>query len=388
MVATTTTGMFLVCFDALCPCFGSKRNDGSEDPVLSKDGNSLSSSQMRSISDRIPGSPLRVPASPLRVPASPSRFSLSSQPSRNDPLNLSLEQVIKLTRNFSPALMIGESYFGKAYRVELQDGHVVAIKRARKEHFASLHAEFKNEIALLKKIEHRNLVQLLGYIDKGNERIVITEFVSNGTLRDHLDGQHELILGFSQRLEIAIDVAHGLTYLHLYAEKPIIHRDVKSSNILLTEGFRAKVGDFGFARTGTAEQSEIQTDVKGTAGYVDPEYLRTNYLTVKSDVYSYGILLLEILSGRRPIEVKRGAREKITVRWAFEKYNRGDVQDILDPMLTESVNEDILTKIFDVMFQCVAPTRVDRPHMKEVVEKLWKIRRDYAKTQSRAEATV
>ncbi|KAK1684096.1 hypothetical protein QYE76_044944 [Lolium multiflorum] len=375
MVTTTTTGMFLVCFDALCPCFGSKKNDGSEDPVLSKETNSFSSSEMRSMSDRIPGSP-------FRVPPSPSRFSLSSQPSRNDPLNLSLEQVIKLTRNFSPALMIGESYFGKAYRVELQDGFFVAIKRARKEHFASLHAEFKNEIALLKKIEHRNLVQLLGYIDKGNERIVITEFVSNGTLRDHLDGHHGLILGFSQRLEIAIDVAHGLTYLHLYAEKPIIHRDVKSSNILLTEGFRAKVADFGFARTGSSEQSEIQTDVKGTAGYVDPEYLRTNYLTVKSDVYSYGMLLLEILSGRRPIEVKR-PREKITVRWAFEKYNRGDIQDIMDPMLTESVNEDILTKIFDVMFQCVAPTRADRPQMKEVVEKLWKIRRDYAKTQSR-----
>jgi serine/threonine protein kinase len=380
MVTTTTTGMFLVCFDALCPCFGSKRNDGSEDPVLSKETNSFSSSEMRSMSDRIPGSP-------LRVPPSPSRFSLSSQPSRNDPLNLSLEQVIKLTRNFSPALMIGESYFGKAYRAELQDGFFVAIKRARKEHFASLHAEFKNEIALLKKIEHRNLVQLLGYIDKGNERIVITEFVSNGTLRDHLDGHHGLILGFSQRLEIAIDVAHGLTYLHLYAEKPIIHRDVKSSNILLTEGFRAKVADFGFARTGSSEQSEIQTDVKGTAGYVDPEYLRTNYLTVKSDVYSYGMLLLEILSGRRPIEVKR-PREKITVRWAFEKYNRGDIQEIMDPMLTESVNEDILTKIFDVMFQCVAPTRADRPQMKEVVEKLWKIRRDYAKTQSRGEVNL
>jgi len=125
MVATTATEMFLLCFDAMCPCFGSKKKDGSEDPVLARDGNALSSSEMRSISDRIP-------SSPLRVPASPSRFSLSSPPSRNDPLNLSLETIIKLTRNFSPSLMIGESYFGKAYRAELQDGHVVAIKRARK----------------------------------------------------------------------------------------------------------------------------------------------------------------------------------------------------------------------------------------------------------------
>uniref|UniRef100_A0A0D9ZMT9 non-specific serine/threonine protein kinase n=1 Tax=Oryza glumipatula TaxID=40148 RepID=A0A0D9ZMT9_9ORYZ len=348
--------MFLVCFEAMCPCFGSRRKDGSEDPVLGRDGNSLNSSELRSMSDR-------VPPSPLRVPASPSRFSLSSSPSRNEPLNLSLEQVIKLTHNFAPDLMIGEGYFGKVYRAQLRDGHIVAIKRAK---------------------------MLLGYIDKRNERIVITEYVPNGTLREHLDGQHGLVLSFNQRLEIAIDVAHGLTYLHLYAEKPIIHRDVKSSNILLNEGFRAKVADFGFARTGPTEpdQSQIQTDVRGTAGYVDPEYLRTNHLTVKSDVFSYGVLLLEILSGRRPIEVRRAARERITVRWAFEKYNRGDVKEILDPMLTESVNEDILNKIFDVAFQCVAPTRADRPTMKEVAERLWKIRRDYAKTQRRAEMAL
>ncbi|CAL5031175.1 unnamed protein product [Urochloa decumbens] len=335
---------------------------------------------MRSISDRIP-------ASPFRVPASPSRFSLSSPPSRNEPLNLSLEHVVKLTHNFSTTLMIGEGYFGKVYRAELRDGRVLAIKRAKKEHFLSLRAEFSNEVTLLKSIEHRNLVQLLGYIDKANERIIITEYVSNGTLREHLDGQHGLFLGFNQRLEIAIDVAHGLTYLHLYAEKPIIHRDVKSSNILLTEGFRAKVADFGFARTGPTEpgQSQIETDVRGTAGYVDPEYLRTNHLTIKSDVFSYGILLLEILSGRRPIEVRRGPTERITVRWAFNKYNRGNVRDILDPMLTEAVSEDILNSIFDVAFQCVAPTREDRPHMKEVAERLWKIRRDYTKMQRIAE---
>ncbi|CAL5016066.1 unnamed protein product [Urochloa decumbens] len=380
MVVATTAGMFLVCFESLCPCFGSKRKDGSEDHVLAGHSNSLSSSEMRSISDRIS-------ASPLRVPASPSRFSLSSPPSGNEPLNLSLEHVIKLTHNFSPTLMMGEGYFGKVYRAELRDGRVLAIKRAKKEHFVSLRAEFSNEVTLLKSIEHRNLVQLLGYIDKANERIIITEFVSNGTLREHLDGQHGLVLGFNQRLEIAIDVAHGLTYLHLYAEKPIIHRDVKSSNILLTEGFRAKVADFGFARTGPTDpgQSQIETDVRGTAGYVDPEYLRTNHLTIKSDVFSYGILLLEILSGRRPIEVRRGATERITVRWAFNKYNRGNVRDILDPMLTEAVSEDILNNIFDVAFQCVAPTREDRPHMKEVAERLWKIRRDYTKMQRIAE---
>ncbi|KAK3142147.1 hypothetical protein QOZ80_4BG0342890 [Eleusine coracana subsp. coracana] len=383
MVAATTSGMFTLCFESLCPCFGSKREDGSEDPVLARHSNYYSSSELRSISDRIP-------ASPLRVPASPSRFSLSSSPSRNEPLNLSLEHVVKLTHNFSPNLMIGEGYFGKVYRAELRDGRVVAIKRAKKEHFVSLRAEFSNEIALLKNIEHRSLVKLLGYIDKGNERILITEHVSNGTLREHLDGLHGLVLGFNQRLEIAIDVAHGLTYLHLYAEKPIIHRDVKSSNILLNEGFKAKVADFGFARAGPTEpeQSQIETDVRGTAGYIDPEYLRTNHLTIKSDVFSYGILLLEILSGRRPIEVRRDAGERITVRWAFAKYNRGKVKDILDPMLTEEVNEDILNKIFDVAFQCVAPTRNDRPHMKEVAERLWKIRRDYAKTLRRAEVAL
>ncbi|WVZ86307.1 hypothetical protein U9M48_033108 [Paspalum notatum var. saurae] len=379
MVAATAAGMFLVCFESLCPCFGSRRMDGSEDHVLANHSDSLNSSEMRSISE-----------SPFRVPASPSRFSLSSPPSRNESLNLSLEHVVKLTQNFAPTLMIGDGYFGKVYRAELRDGRAIAIKRAKKEHFVSLRAEFSNEVALLKSIEHKNLVQLLGYIDKANERIIITEYVSNGTLREHLDGLHGQVLGFNQRLEIAIDVAHGLTYLHLYAEKPIIHRDVKSSNILLTEGFRAKVADFGFARTGPTDpgQSQIETDVRGTAGYVDPEYLRTNHLTIKSDVYSYGILLLEILSGRRPIEVRRGATERITVRWAFNKYNRGNVRDILDPMLTDAVYEDILNKIFDVAFQCVAPTREDRPSMKEVVERLWKIRRDYTKMQRIAELTL
>ncbi|OAY69636.1 calmodulin-binding receptor-like cytoplasmic kinase 3 [Ananas comosus] len=372
-----TPGMFLV-FTFICPCFGSKRTDISEDPVLARDMNSMDSSELRSSSDRIPGTP-------LRVPPSPSRFSLSQQPTAIGPLHLSINQIIKITHNFSPAKVIGDGGFGTVYKADLPDGRPIAIKRAKKEHFAALHEEFRNEVALLTKIEHRNLVKLLGYVENKSERIIITEYVPNGTLREHLDGQHGRILDFSQRLEIAIDVAHGLTYLHLYAEKPIIHRDVKSSNILLTDNFRAKVADFGFARTGPteADQTHIETNVKGTAGYVDPEYLRTNHLTIKSDVFSFGILLLEILSARRPVELKRSLAERITVRWAFNKYNTGQVRDILDPLLQEVVHEEILKKIFGLAFLCTAPTRGDRPEMKEVGEQLWKIRMDYLRSRGR-----
>ncbi|KAG6522555.1 hypothetical protein ZIOFF_019695 [Zingiber officinale] len=361
---------------------GSKSNDISEDPVLRGGSTScprVDSFELRSNSGK-------TPVTPSRVPPSPSRFSLSPQPNKLEPLNLSLNEIIKLTRNFSSSQIIGEGSFATVYKAELPSGQFIAIKRAKKEHIATIEAEFKNEVELLTKIEHKNLVRLLGYTAKGNELIIITEYVPNGNLREHLDGKYGKILDFSQRLEIAIDVAHGLTYLHLYAEKIVIHRDVKSSNILLNEGFGAKVADFGFARTGPmeADQTHIQTKVKGTAGYVDPEYLKTFRLTVKSDVYSFGILLLEILSARRPVEIRRNPDERISVRWAFNKYNEGNEREILDPEMREVVEDLVVKKIFALAFQCAAPTRRDRPAMREVVEQLWEIRKDYARSRQRS----
>nr|GEZ38516.1 calmodulin-binding receptor-like cytoplasmic kinase 3 [Tanacetum cinerariifolium] len=276
------------------------------------------------------------------------------------------------------------------------------------EHFDALQSEFRSEVELLSKIDHRNLVKLLGYVDKGNERLIITEYVPNGTLRAHLDGVHgnlldfsqrlEIcidiahgvhgnLLDFSQRLEICIDIAHGLTYLHLYAEKQIIHRDVKSSNILLTERLRAKVADFGFARLGDAETgtTHVVTKVRGTVGYLDPEYMRTYQLTPKSDVYSFGVLLIEILTGRRPIESKRSPEEKVTIRWAFGKYNDGDLMDLVDPQMKEAVDGEIFAKMLGLAFQCAAPTRADRPEMKVVGEQLWVIRMDYLRHGRRGE---
>lgn len=373
-------GAMLVCCAVLCPCFFAKRRKATSHTVLAKDPISMDSvsSFEASVNDK-------VLASPLRVPPSPSRFSTSPKINRLQSLHLNLNQVTRATHNFSESLQIGEGGFGTVYKAKLEDGLTVAVKRAKKEHFDSLRTEFSSEVQLLAKIDHRNLVKLLGYIDKGNERLLITEYVPNGTLREHLDGQRGKILDFNQRLEIAIDVAHGLTYLHLYAEKQIIHRDVKSSNILLTESMRAKVADFGFARQGpvNTDQTHISTKVKGTVGYLDPEYMKTYQLTPKSDVYSFGILLLEIVTGRRPVELKKTVEERVTLRWAFRKYNEGSVVELVDPLMEEAVNADVLMKMFDLAFQCAAPVRTDRPDMKSVGEQLWAIRADYLKSARR-----
>lgn len=379
IVGIAATGLIFMSCALICPCFFRKRR-ATAHTVLAKEPNSMdsaSSFEMSSVSEK-------VPASPLRIPPSPSRFSISPQLSRLGSVELNMIQVMKATRNFSPSLQIGEGGFGTVYKAQLESGLLVAIKRGKKDLYENLQTEFSSEVELLAKIDHRNLVKLLGYVDQGNERLIITEYVPNGTLREHLDGQRGRILDFNQRLEIAIDVAHGLAYLHIYAEKQIIHRDVKSSNILLTDSMRAKVADFGFAKLGPVDgdRTHISTKVKGTVGYLDPEYMKTYQLTPKSDVYSFGILLIEILTGRRPVEFKRPPEERVTIRWVFDKCNEGSsLKELVDPLMEEMVNEEILGKLFELAFQCAGPVRNDRPDMKSVAEELWAIRADYVRSK-------
>ncbi|KAI7755068.1 hypothetical protein M8C21_006535 [Ambrosia artemisiifolia] len=297
-------------------------------------------------------------------------------------VKFTIAEIHYATKNFALALKVGQGGFGTVYKGQLQDGTLVAVKRAKKIMYDnSIGGEFQSEIQALSKVEHLNLVKCYGYLQHGEERIIVVEYVPNGTLREHLDCIKGDVLSFASRLDIAIDVAHAITYLHTYTDHPIIHRDIKSSNILLTEKLRAKVADFGFARLAAdveSGQTHVSTQVKGTAGYLDPEYLRTYQLTEKSDVYSFGILLVELVTGRRPIEAKRELKERVTARWAMKKFTDGFAISVLDPKLEKSeANGLAIEKILELALQCVHSHRRNRPIMRRCAEVLWNIRKDY-----------
>ncbi|XP_072994564.1 calmodulin-binding receptor-like cytoplasmic kinase 2 isoform X4 [Typha latifolia] len=320
----------------------------------------------------------------IRPPEPRPLKSPSSTPSRSRHANSfsstgKLSEIQKATKNFSPALKIGQGGFGTVYKGTLDDGKLVAVKRAKKTmHDSHVSVEFKSEIKIMGRVEHLNLVKFYGYLEDGDEKIIVVEYVPNGTLREHLDGFHGNYLDLGARIDIAIDVAHAVTYLHMYADHPIIHRDIKASNILLTETLRAKVADFGFARANESGVTIVSTQVKGTAGYLDPEYLKTYQLTEKSDVFSFGVLLVELISARRPIEPKRKLKDRITAKWAIEKFTQGSAIEVLDPNLLRTPATNLaVEKVLELAFQCLAPTRQGRPSMRKCAEILWDIRKDY-----------
>ncbi|KAJ1282171.1 hypothetical protein BS78_03G030400 [Paspalum vaginatum] len=279
----------------------------------------------------------------------------------------------KATNGFDDSKVLGEGGFGCVYQGTLEDGTTVAVK-VLKRYDGQGEREFLSEVEMLGRLHHRNLVKLLGICVEENARCLVYELIPNGSVESHLHGvdRETAPLDWNSRMKIALGAARALAYLHEDSSPCVIHRDFKSSNILLEHDFTPKVSDFGLARTARGEGNQhISTRVMGTFGYVAPEYAMTGHLLVKSDVYSYGVVLLELLTGRKPVDMSRPAGQENLVAWARPLLtNVLSLRQAVDPLLGPNVPLDNVAKAAAIASMCVQPEVAHRPSMGEVVQAL------------------
>lgn len=297
---------------------------------------------------------------------------------------LSLDDLARATGDFSPDNIIGDGSFGFVYRAVLPDGGgAVAVKRLSADHAAGAgDREFRAELEVLGSLSHRNLARLLGYCAAGRDRLLVYELLERGSLDAWLHGDAAggaPLLPWAARLRVIRGVAAALAFLHHERHPPVLHRDVKSSNVLLDEGFEAKLADFGHARvvTGGPAASHISTQAAGTVGYMAPEIREGVGASVKADVYSFGVLMIEIVAGRRPSWPMKNiaGKEVEPLKWAREKVETNVSLEIVDcRMVIGAEKETKEVKAFlDIAYNCTEECPKYRPTMKEVVEMLKKI---------------
>ncbi|XP_057737631.1 probable receptor-like protein kinase At1g80640 isoform X1 [Arachis stenosperma] len=280
------------------------------------------------------------------------------------------KQIEKSTNNFDESNILGEGGFGCVYKARLDDNLVVAVKKL---HCQTQNAEreFENEVQLLSKIQHPNIIPLLACSINGDTRFIVYQLMQNGSLEAHLHGPTRgSALTWNMRMKIALDTARGLEYLHEHCHPPVIHRDMKSSNILLDANFNAKLSDFGLAIT-DGSQSKKNIKLSGTLGYVAPEYLLDGKLTDKSDVYAFGVVLLELLLGRKPVEKLAPAQCQSIVTWAMPALtDRSKLRNIVDPVIKDTMDVKHLYQVAAVAVLCVQPEPSYRPLITDVLHSL------------------
>ncbi|KAE8676396.1 putative serine/threonine-protein kinase-like protein CCR3 [Hibiscus syriacus] len=303
--------------------------------------------------------------------------------------NFSFSELANASNNFSIKNRIGSGSFGVVYKGKLQDGRQVAIKRGESEtsahkvkKFQEKETAFESELALLSRLHHKHLVGLVGFCHENDERLLVYEYMSNGSLYDHLHNKDNIkksssiVNSWRMRIKIALDAARGIHYLHNYAMPPIIHRDIKSSNILLDANWTARVSDFGLSLMGPeSDQEFMSTGAVGTVGYIDPEYYVLNVLTPKSDIYGFGVVLLELLTGKRAVFRNKDGSGPIGVfEYATPRISNGDLRTVLDTRIgvPEAHEAEAVELMAHTAINCVNLEGKERPNMTDIVANLEK----------------
>ncbi|CAK8574414.1 unnamed protein product [Lathyrus sativus] len=291
---------------------------------------------------------------------------------------LSLDELKEKTDNFGSKALIGEGSYGRVYYATLNDGSAVAVKKLDVSTEPESNNEFLTQVSMVSRLKNENFVELHGYCVEGNLRVLAYEFATMGSLHDILHGRKGVqgaqpgpTLNWMQRVRIAVDAARGLEYLHEKVQPSIIHRDIRSSNVLIFEDYRAKIADFNLSNQAPDMAARLHsTRVLGTFGYHAPEYAMTGQLTQKSDVYSFGVVLLELLTGRKPVDHTMPRGQQSLVTWATPRLSEDKVKQCVDPKLKGEYPPKGVAKLAAVAALCVQYEAEFRPNMSIVVKAL------------------
>lgn len=289
--------------------------------------------------------------------------------------HFSFQALKKATTNFHECNLLGKGGFGPVYLGTLEDGLLVAIKKLALDKSQQGEAEFLSEVKMITSIQHKNLVRLLGCCSEGPQRLLVYEYMKNKSLDLILYGKSDQYLNWNARFQIILGIARGLQYLHEDSHLRIVHRDIKASNILLDDKFQPRIGDFGLARFFPEDQAYLSTTFAGTLGYTAPEYAIRGELSEKADIYSFGVLVLEIISCRKNTDLMLPSEMQYLPEFAWKLYERSKLIDLIDPRMRNAgfVEKDVMQTIH-VALLCLQAHANTRPPMSEVVAMLtWKV---------------
>ncbi|XP_048138669.1 probable protein kinase At2g41970 [Rhodamnia argentea] len=311
----------------------------------------------------------------------PSNVARSGAPQKVLPIEvpaLALGELNRLTGNFGAKALVGEGSYGRVFLAKLSNGQQAAVKKLDTSSSEEPDSEFEAQLSIVSRLKHEHFTELIGYCLEANNRILVYQFATQGSLHDILHGRKGVqnaepgpVLSWNQRVKIAYGAARGLEYLHEKVQPPIVHRDVRSSNVLLFDDFLAKIADFNLSNQSSDTAARLHsTRVLGTFGYHAPEYAMTGQITQKSDVYSFGVVLLELLTGRKPVDHTMPKGQQSLVTWATPRLSEDKVKQCVDPKLDNDYPPKAIAKLAAVAALCVQYEADFRPNMTIVVKAL------------------